>query len=92
MAEIKSDNNIIRIMNCLQTILELEPELERLDLDSSLLGEFIYLKKFIEKIDRIELNENDVERIEKATANFLSELKIPFSRMGGAVVGSSLLH
>ncbi len=92
MAETGSNKNIIRIMNCLHTILELEPELVRLELDNSLLEEFVYLKKFLEKIDRVELDENDVERIEKATANFLAELRTPFSRMGGAVVGSSRLH
>ena len=92
MADFKTDSNVIRITNCLQTILELEPELTRLDLDHSLLDEFVYLKQFLEKIDRVELSDDDVVRIETATANFLAELRTPFSRMDGIGVGSNRLH
>lgn len=75
-----SQNHIIRITNCLQTILDLEPELEKLKLGKSLLDEFVFLKQFLEKIDRVDLSEDDVERIEHATANFLDELKTPFAQ------------
>lgn len=92
MGDIKADSNIIRITNCLQTILELEPELSRLELAGSLLDEFVYLKQFLERIDRVELSEDDVERIEKATENFLAELRVPFSRQGGEVAGASKLQ
>lgn len=91
MTDIK-ENNVIRITNCLQTILELEPELARLELDTSLMDEFVYLKEFLERIDRVDLSEEDVERIERATANFLAELRTPFSRMGGESVGAGRLH
>jgi hypothetical protein len=82
----------MRITNCLQTILELEPELSRLDLDSSLVEEFVYLRQFLEKIDHVDLSEDDVERIETATANFLAELKTPFSRLGGEAASAARLH
>lgn len=92
MGDIKVESNVIRITNCLQTILELESELSRLELAGALMDEFVYLKQFLERIDRVELNEDDVERIEAATANFLAELRIPVSRQGGAVAGSSKLQ
>lgn len=92
MADFKTDSNVIRITNCLQTILELEPELAQLDLDHSLMDEFVYLKQFLEKIDRVELSDDDVVRIETATANFLAELRTPFSRMDDIGVGSNRLH
>jgi len=64
----------------LQTILELESQLETLEHGNSLLDEFVVLKSFLEKIDRVDLSEEDVERIEAATANFLRELQGPLSR------------
>jgi len=68
-----------RLKNCLQTILELEPDLEGLDLGHDLIQEFSMLKSFMEKLEGVELEEEDVRRIEKATANFLEELKRPLS-------------
>lgn len=79
MAENNAVSHMVRISNCLQTILELEPELEKLELGHSLLDEFMVLKSFLEKIDRVEVNEDDVRRIEQATANFLQELKGPLA-------------
>lgn len=72
-------SHMVRITNCLQTILELEPELERLELGHSLLDEFVVLKSFLEKIDKVEVCEEDVRRIEQATANFLEELRGPLA-------------
>ena len=92
MGDLRVDNNIIRITNRLQTILELEPALARLNLGGSLMDEFVYLKQFLERIDRVTLNEDDVERIETATANFLAELRTPFNRQGGEVVASHKLQ
>ncbi|MDD3310808.1 hypothetical protein [Pseudodesulfovibrio sp.] len=80
MADSASVNHLIRITNCLQTILDLEPQLEKLEHGHSLLDEFVVLKSFLEKIDRVDLNETDVERIEKATANFLKELQAPLAK------------
>jgi len=71
---------MVRISNCLQTILELEPELEKIELGRSLLEEFGVLKDFLQRIDSVTLNEDDVERVETATANFLEELRGPLAK------------
>lgn len=70
---------MFRITNCLQTILELEPQLERLELGKDLLKEFEQLKSFLSKVNHIDLHEDDVARIESATASFLDELKGPLA-------------
>lgn len=73
------DSHLARISNCLQTILDLEPELEKLELGKSLLEEFGVLKDFLRRIDSVALNEDDVERVESATASFLDELRAPLA-------------
>ena len=80
MTEHSSVSHLVRITNCLQTILELESQLESLEHGNSLLDEFVVLKSFLEKIDKVDLSEADVERIETATANFLKELRGPLAR------------
>ncbi len=80
MSDSSSVKHLVRITNCLQTILDLESQLEQLENGHSLLDEFVVLKSFLEKIDEIELSESDVERIETATSNFLKELQGPLSR------------
>lgn len=75
------NSHMARISNCLETILELEPELEKIELGKSLLEEFGVLKDFLQKIDRVSLNEDDVERVEAATSNFLEELREPLARV-----------
>lgn len=79
MTQSGAASHMVRIANCLQTILELESELEKLELGSSLLEEFAVLKSFLEKLDKVEVSEEDVRRIEQATANFLEELKGPLA-------------
>lgn len=69
----------VRIMNCLQTILDLESTLRRLELGGVLLSEFTVLKDFLKDVESIELDEEDVARIENATEHFLQELKMPLS-------------
>ena len=81
-----------RISNCLQTILELEPELEKIELGRSLLEEFSVLKEFLQKIDSVALNEDDVERVETATSNFLEELRLPLSKLRPGRFGSLRLQ
>lgn len=85
-------SHLVRITNCLKTILELEPELERLDLGSSLLSEFGVLKAFLEKIDDVDLNEEDVQRVERATASFLKELRGPLSIMAKGEIKTHRVH
>ena len=72
----------MRLKNCLQTILDLEPDIERLELGHVLLKEYGQLKSFLRKMDLVSLQENDVLRIEKATMSFLEELKMPLLLLG----------
>ena len=71
-----------RLKNCLLTILELEPELERLQLPDEFRNELLLLKQHFEKIEHIEFYEEDLQRLELATAKFLEELRLPFSHIG----------
>jgi hypothetical protein len=75
------DSHMARISNCLETILELEPELEKIEFGKSLLEEFDVLKDFLQRIDTVTLSEDDVERVESATANFLEELRGPLAKI-----------
>jgi hypothetical protein len=87
-----SSSHLARISNCLQTILELEPELEKIELGKSLLEEFTVLKDFLQKIDTVALNEDDVERVETATSNFLEELRGPLAQIRTGRFGSLRLQ
>lgn len=71
-----------RVYNCLQTILDLEPELEKHALAERLLDEFRQLKQTILAIDSLELKESDVVRIEGSTAEFLEEIRVPLVLRG----------
>ena len=79
MAENSDDSLHLRLRNCLQTILELEPELERLEMGAMLTTELDQLKTFIQRLDTGQLHEEDVNRIEDATTSFLNELRMPMS-------------
>ncbi len=68
-----------RVLNCLQTILELESDLERVGMGDDLLEEFTELKDIMASTDDLNLRESDVQRIERATASFLHELEIPLA-------------
>ena len=64
-----------RLRSCLQAILELESDLEQTRLAESFLVEFSTLKDLYGKIETLCLREDDVRRIENATAHFLDELR-----------------
>ena len=86
------NSHMARISNCLETILELEPELEKIELGKSLLEEFGVLKDFLQKIDRVSLSEDDVERVEAATSTFLEELRGPLAKIRPGRFGSPRLQ
>ncbi|HKK32032.1 MAG TPA: hypothetical protein VJ934_00515 [Desulfomicrobiaceae bacterium] len=71
-----------RVRNCLQTIIELEPELEKHALGERLLDEFRQLKQTMDAIDSLELTEDDVQRIERSTSEFLEEVRLPLALDG----------
>jgi hypothetical protein len=81
-----------RLKNCLQTILELEPELERLHLPEAFRNELTMLKQHLEKIEHIEFYEEDLQRLETATAKFLNELRLPLSHIQPNVAKRRLLQ
>lgn len=87
-----SGNHLARISNCLQTILDLEPELERIEIGKPLLEEFSVLKEFLQKIETVALNEDDVTRVEIATSNFLEELRVPLAHARPGKSAASLLQ
>jgi hypothetical protein len=67
-----------RLMNCLQTILDLEAELRSIRQAESLLKELTSLRSIIRNLDfrSVRLEEDDVQRIEGATKAFLHELEL----------------
>ena len=73
----------IRLQSCLQTILDMEEYLERCNLLDSLRKELGMLRGFMDSIPEMELAEQDVERIEAATANFLGNLSLPLQTQPG---------
>lgn len=67
-----------RLMNCLQTILDLEAELRSIRQAESILRELTSLRSIMHKLDfkSVRLEEDDVQRIENATKAFLHELEL----------------
>lgn len=67
-----------RLINCLQTILDLEVELRSIRQAESILKELISLRSIMRDLDfkSVRLEEDDVRRIEGATTAFLHELKL----------------
>ena len=65
----------LRLRSCLQAILDLEPELQTLRSAKPLLSELSVLKDIYGRLETLVIKEEDVRRIEEATANFFEELK-----------------
>ena len=86
------EHRYCRLKNCLLTILELEPELERLQLPDDFRNELLLLKQHFEKIEHVEFYEEDLQRLELATAKFLEELRLPFSHIQPVSVKRGLLQ
>lgn len=63
----------IRLKNCIQTILDLEPEIQK-NGEDSFDDDFSSLKAYLEHVDNMELAEDDVQRLETVTSQFLAEL------------------
>ncbi len=67
----------LRLKNCLQTILDVESDIAKYPLYDTLKPEMETLKKYLHDVDNLELSEDDVNRLEKATTTFLNELYLP---------------
>lgn len=65
----------LRLRSCLQAILDLEPELKNIRAAEPLLTELTVLKEIYNKLETLFIQEEDVRRIEAATASFFEELK-----------------
>ena len=70
----------IRIINCIHTILELEHDMRSGEWGRYFDMELSSLKDYLAQVDQMNLAEEDVRRLENATATFLAELKL--SRKG----------
>ena len=70
----------IRLKNCIQTILDLEPDMRAEIWGRHFDEELSTLKDYLRRVDRMNLAEDDVQRLENATASFLAELRL--SRRG----------
>ena len=66
----------IRLKNCIQTILELEPDMRAGVWGRHFDQELSTLKDYLHQVDQMNLAEEDVTRLEKATATFLAELHL----------------
>lgn len=69
-----------RLLNCLQTILDLESELRSIREARSVLGELTALRSIMRSLDLGEMviDENDVQHALVATKAFLRELEVHF--------------
>lgn len=65
----------IRLKNCLQTILDLQPSMRKF-YHVSFADDFSQLKSYLMRIDNMELAEEDVARLENMTSEFLREVGI----------------
>ena len=66
----------IRLKNCIQTILDLEPDMRAGIWGRYFDEELSTLKDYLQRVDRMNLAEDDVQRLENATASFLAELRL----------------
>lgn len=64
----------IRLRNCLQTILELQPAMRKL-YRTNFAEDLRRLQKYIDLIDGMNLEEEDVARLESLTADFIKEVE-----------------
>lgn len=78
----------IRLKNCLETLLETQSALSR-HLRVNLAADFGELQMWLDKVDNMRLEEEDVQKLERLTADFLRE-----ARLAGAVslIGSGRAH
>lgn len=64
----------IRLKNCLQTILDLQPSMHKV-YRANFAEDFSQLKAYLMRVDNMDLREEDVERLEHMTIEFLKEAR-----------------
>lgn len=82
----------LRLRSCLQAILDLEPELKNISSAEHLLTELSVLKEIYGRLETLLVQEEDVRRIEEATANFFAELKGSIKQESSARSGQRFLQ
>ncbi len=83
-----------RLLNCLQTILDMESQLRSLREAGSVVGELSSLRSLMQdlKLEQVQLDEADIQRIELATMVFLQELETHFQHVQTKSFYSELLQ
>ena len=83
-----------RLMNCLETILELETQLRTVRETGALVSEILSLRTLVRdlKLEQIQLAEAEIQRIEQATTFFLQELEIHFQLLGAKSLSAELVQ
>lgn len=69
----------IRLKNCIQTILDLEPAISATN-GIFFEEDFVSLKHYLGHVDKMDLAEDDVLQLEKATSEFLADVECHFSK------------
>lgn len=64
----------LRIKNCLQTILDVQPSLRNI-YRNNFAEDFKAIKAWLPRIDSMDLKEEDVVRLENVTTEFLREAR-----------------
>ena len=82
----------IRLKNCLQTILDLEPDMDTLPARADFRPDMDTLKTYLARVEDMDLVEEDVQRLERATAHFLAELRLPMEHMRQGCAKSRVLQ
>lgn len=68
-----------RLVHCIQTILELEPQVNTLHAGAFFHTEMMALRDCLGRVDGMDLIEADVLRFERATEFFLDEIRLPLA-------------
>ncbi len=82
----------LRLKNCLQTIIDIESDVELYPLYGVLKSEMDTLKKFLIEIESMELSEDDVVRLEDATTLFLNEIYLLSSNKANIKTKNKILQ
>lgn len=82
----------LRLKNCLQTILELEPDLRALSVQEKFHEELKLIRNYLDRLEDMSLSEEEVTRLERATETFLGELRLPLARLHSQRPSSRLLQ
>lgn len=64
-----------RLRSCLQAILELERDMQQAGWKALMQNELLQLRHFLPRVEKLPLQEQEVQQVEQATCTLLQELK-----------------